>query len=235
MKLEDDSGSTRTQIDLKPNSTRIETPLAELVFGLLNASSTYKQMIRSIAENHSVTAGREAPVFDVYLVESSQYSLDSITNALAKIQLKSCQSHTLAELLDNHRDVASIDDLPFQHGTLAETMLADYESDLECFSPECLVSIINHQEGGAPSQHDPNEALDQISEDNLTRDPPQDEDEATRTARKARNQRKGERRARAAERARLPPRNLNNEFNNVADLVFTTPIAAMIESTLRLM
>ena len=95
--------------------------------------------------------------------------------------------------------------------------------------------MIIQQPGGAPSQHDPNEALDQISEDNLTRDAPQDVDEAIRTARRARNQRKGERRARAAERARLPPRNLNNEFNNVADLVFTTLIAAMIESTLRLM
>ena len=29
-KLEDKSGSTRTQIDLRPNSTRIETPLAQL-------------------------------------------------------------------------------------------------------------------------------------------------------------------------------------------------------------
>jgi hypothetical protein len=37
------------------------------------------------------------------------------------------------------------------------------------------------------------------------------------------------------ENARLPPRNLNNEFNNVADSVFTTPIAAMTEETLRLM
>jgi len=77
--------------------------------------------------------------------------------------------------------------------------------------------------------------VDQISEDNLTQDAPQDEDEATRTARMARNQRKGERRARAAERARLPPCNLNNEFNNVADPIFTTPIAAMTEATLRLM
>ena len=34
MKLKDDSGSTRYQIDLKPNSTRIETPLTQLVFGL---------------------------------------------------------------------------------------------------------------------------------------------------------------------------------------------------------
>ena len=81
----------------------------------------------------------------------------------------------------------------------------------------------------------PNKALDQISEDNLTQDAPQDEDEATRTARRARNQRKGERRARAVERARLPPRNLNNEFNNIADPVFTTPIATMTEATLRLM
>ena len=42
MKLEDNSGSTRTQIDLKPISTRIETPLAQPLFGLRNSSSTYK-------------------------------------------------------------------------------------------------------------------------------------------------------------------------------------------------
>ena len=114
-------------------------------------------------------------------------------------------------------------------------MLADYESDLESFSPECLVSVINQQAGGAPSLHDPNEALDQISEDNLTQEAPQDEDESTRTVRRARNQRKGECRVRATERARLTPRNLNNEFNNIADLVFRTPIAAMTEATLRLM
>ena len=40
--IEDNSGSTRTQIDLKPNSTRIEIPLAQPVLGLCNASSTYK-------------------------------------------------------------------------------------------------------------------------------------------------------------------------------------------------
>ena len=87
---------------------------------------------------------------------------------LTKIQLKSCQSHTLAELLDNLREVASIDDLPFQHGTpLAieretgseEIVLADCESDLESFTPECLVLVIIQQARGAPSQHDPTEAL----------------------------------------------------------------------------
>ena len=70
-------------------------------------------------ENHLVTASREAPVFDVYPdpVESSHDNLDFVTNVLAKIQLKSCRDHSLAELLDNIREVASIDDLPFQHGT----------------------------------------------------------------------------------------------------------------------
>ena len=130
-------------------------------------------------ENSSVTASREAPIFDVYPDpdESSHDSLDFITNALTKIQLKSCQDHTLAELLDNLREVASIDDLPFQHGTpltperetgSGGTELADYESDLESYSPECLVSVINQQGGGALSHHDPNETADQISEDNLT-------------------------------------------------------------------
>ena len=39
-KLEDNSGSTRTQINLDLSSTRIETPLAQPIFGLRNASST---------------------------------------------------------------------------------------------------------------------------------------------------------------------------------------------------
>jgi hypothetical protein len=95
--------------------------------------------------------------------------------------------------------------------------------------------VINQQAGGAPSHHDPNETADHISGDNLTEDGPQDEDDATRIAHRARNQCKGERRARAAERARLPPRNLNQEFNNAADPIFTTPISAMTEATLRLM
>ena len=182
-------------------------------------------------ENQSATASREAPVFDVYPdpVESPQDSLDFITNALAKMQLKSCRSRTLAELLDNLREVASIDDLPFQHGTplvtkretgSGETILADYDSDLESFSTERLVPVIIQQP--EHSHHDPTEALDQISADNLTQDAPADEDEATRTVRRARNQRKGECRAQAAEQALLPPRNLNNEFNNVADPVFRT-------------
>ena len=57
-------------------------------------------------ENQSATATREP---------------DFINNALAKMQLKSCRGHTLTELLDNLREVASIDDLLFQHVTPLET------------------------------------------------------------------------------------------------------------------
>jgi hypothetical protein len=42
-------------------------------------------------------------------------------------------------------------------------------------------------------------------------------------------------RTRAAEGAHLPPCNLNNEFNNAADPIFTTPITAMTEATRLLM
>jgi len=95
-KLEDNSSSTRTQINLKPKSTQIGTPLAQPIFGLRNSSSAYKQMIKSIyensldhllhIENHSVTANLEAPIFDEYPdpVESPQDSLDFITNALSR-------------------------------------------------------------------------------------------------------------------------------------------------------
>ena len=132
MKIEDNSGSTRTQIDLELNSTWIETLLAQPIYGLRNASFTYQQMIKSIypsyedsldktlgIENFSATASRGALVFDVYLDsdESSHENLDMITDALAKSQLKSCHDYSFAELLDNLREVASIDDLPFQHGT----------------------------------------------------------------------------------------------------------------------
>ena len=50
-KLEDNSSSTRTQINLKPKLTRVGTPLAQPIFGLRNSSSAYKQMIRSIYQN----------------------------------------------------------------------------------------------------------------------------------------------------------------------------------------
>ena len=116
-KLEDNSGSTRTQIDLKSNSTRIETLLARPIFGLRNASSTYQQMIKSIysaygasldylsyVKNSLTTASREAPIFDVYSdsdESSSDDNLDLIIDALTQLQVKSRSARTPTELLDH--------------------------------------------------------------------------------------------------------------------------------------
>ena len=84
MKLEDNSDSTRTQIDLQPNSIRIETPLAQSIY-----ENSFNQLL--CVENSSATTSREAPIFDVYPDpdESSHDSLDFITSALVKFQLKS--------------------------------------------------------------------------------------------------------------------------------------------------
>ena len=109
-------------------------------------------------ENFSATASRGAPIFDVYSDsnESSNDNMDPLIDALAKIQFKYCHGYSFTELLDSLREVASIDDLPFQHGTpltpiretgSGGTELADYRSDLESYTPERLVSMINQQEG----------------------------------------------------------------------------------------
>ena len=71
------------------------------------------------AKNSFATASWEAPVFDVYSDsdESSHDNLDLMINAFAKLQVKSCHGYTPAELLNSLREVASINDLPYQHGT----------------------------------------------------------------------------------------------------------------------
>ena len=70
-------------------------------------------------ENFTATARQGAPVFDVYSDsdESSHDSLDSIADVLAKLQLKFFHDYSFVELLNNLQEVASIDDLPFQHDT----------------------------------------------------------------------------------------------------------------------
>ena len=117
------------------------------------------------------------------------------------------------------------------------TKLANYGSDLDSYSPEhhIYVTILNEHDQDAHNQHDPNETPDQISEDDLTTNTPQDEDEARRIARRRKNERRAQCRVPTAERAHVNPRDLNQDFDNVVDLIFDTPIAAMAEATIRLM
>ena len=199
-------------------------------------------------KNSMATARREAPIFDVYSDsdESSCDNLDLIINALSQLQVKSCSGQRPVELIDNLREVASIDDLPYQHGTpltpirttgSGGTELVDYGSDLNSYTPERQISVIihNQQDPDALRQHDPNKTPDQISEDELTINAPLDVDEARRIARRRKNQRREERRVRAAERACINLCDLNRDFDNATDAIFNTPITAMAEATIRLM
>ena len=69
------------------------------------------------------------------------------------------------------------------------TKLANYGSDLDSYSPEhhIYTGIINNRDQDALSKHDPNETLDQISEDDLTVNALQVEDEAKWTAQRRMN------------------------------------------------
>ena len=115
-----------------------------------------------------------------------------------------------------------------------ETELADYGSDLDSYSTEChiYVTIVNSYDQDVLSQHDPNETPDQVSEDDLTTNSPQDEDDARKTAHRRKNERRAQRRVQAAERAHVNPRDLNQDFDNAANPIFDTPIVAMAEATI---
>ena len=114
-----------------------------------------------------------------------------------------------------------------------ETKLANYGSDLDSYSPEhhIYTGIINNRDQDALSKHDPNETLDQISEDDLTVNALQVEDEAKRTAQRRMN---GGPSAKF-EQPIFIALDLNREFDNVADPIFDTPTAAMAEATIHLM
>ena len=97
-------------------------------------------------KNLSVTASQEAPIFDVYSdsdESSSDDNLDLIINAFTQLQVKSCSGQRPAELLVDSREVASIDDLQYQHGTpltpiqrtgSCRTELVEYGSDIDSYT-----------------------------------------------------------------------------------------------------
>ena len=88
--------------------------------------------------------------------------------------------------------------------------------------------------GGNEVLHDPNETLYYISDNEVTANAPLDEDEAARESRRRKNRQREWRRQEAAARAR-GARDLHGAFDAAADPVFNSPIATMVEATLRLM
>ena len=89
--------------------------------------------------------------------------------------------------------MANIDDLPYQHGRPLSpiqdegsgyTVLADYSSSLDSYSPNRQIFMAA---GGNEVLHDPNETLYYISDNEVTANAPLDEDEAARESRRRKN------------------------------------------------
>ena len=133
------------------------------------------------------------------------------------------------QLLDSAHHVAHIEDLPFQHGKpLSPTrgvgarsiVLVDHDSGLDSYSPDRQVFMATEDNG---DRYDPNEIVDQTSQDELIADAPQEEDEARRNAGRRKNQRWQQRREEVATRARgrpVEPHDLNGNFAAEEDPIF---------------
>ena len=101
-------------------------------------------------EDEGATAGREAPIFDTYsdsddgIESSSDDNLNLIFAATSQLRAKFWIGSQPAEPPDYSRVVASIKDLPYQHGRplspiqegrSGETVLVDSSSGLDSYSP----------------------------------------------------------------------------------------------------
>ena len=134
------------------------------------------------------------------------------------------------------RLIACLDPLPFQHGAplapIPEEATATevISSSSSSYSPEREVFVaINEHTPDSPDRHHrrvPREL--EVSDDELTADAPQPENEAQRERRRARNARRAERRRRLAEYVNtgFPVMNLDEAFDAVATRQHNTPFAA---------
>jgi hypothetical protein len=184
-KLIFDASSIRSPSSLRSESTQSKILLTQPTFGLRNTASVYEKSIRSAfsslreegldhlhcIRNMDATAHREAPFFYSYpdsdedIEKLFEKCLDLMTNSTSQGQISSWRGFLPTELLDSLRLVANIDDLPYQHGRPLSpiqdegsgyTVLADYNSSLDSYSPNRQIFMAT---GGNEIHHDPNETL----------------------------------------------------------------------------
>ena len=138
-------------------------------------------------------------------------------------------------------------DLPYQSGRppspvrgeeIGDTALVDYSTTHSTPDRQVYVSL-NREESALGSQADQYaiENLDQISDDELSVNAPQDESQQDRESRRRRNHRRATRRKNAttqAQRAPAPhgPRNLQRDLDEVANSAFCSPLINLAEAAI---
>jgi hypothetical protein len=153
----------------------------------------------------------------------------------------------LAGALNNAQVVACLHDLPYQSGRplspvrgeeIGDTALVDYSTTHSTPDRQVYVSL-HGEESALGSQADQyaNENLDQISDDELSVNAPQDESQQDRKSWRRRNRRRATRKKNVTARAqRTPaphgPRNLRRDLDEAADNAFCSPLINLAEAAI---
>jgi len=149
--------------------------------------------------------------------------------------------------INNARLVACLRDLPYQPGRplspvrgeeIGDTVLVDYSTTHSTPDKQVYVSL-HGEESTLGSQADryANETLDQISDDELSVNAPQDESQQNKESRRQRNRHRAIHKKNATARAqRTPaphgPRNLQQDLDEAADNAFDSPLINLAEAAI---
>jgi hypothetical protein len=137
----------------------------------------------------------------------------------------------LSNLLgDEDRLVAHLEPLPFQEGKPLATMVEESTELVEASFDELISRQVLMAEEGEDDGISPNDALDMISEDEVTANTG-DENDTEREARRARNRARAARRSRVNECMRSMHRELDAEFAAMSERGFRTPVADIVRVT----
>ena len=201
------------------------------------------------------TGTRIPPLLDSYPDSDDDFDLDSDS--------LNCQSLTIMAIpqsrvvfwknsestddVNNARMVACLRDLPYQPGRplspvrveeVGDTALVDYSTTHSTPDRQVYVSLHGDESAlGSQADRYANESLDQISDDELSVNAPQDEPQQDKESRRQRNRRRVIRRKNAtarAQRAPAPhgPRNLQQGLDEAADNAFDSPLINLAEAAI---
>ena len=188
----------------------LDTFSTRLPFGLHNSAASYSAIIHRKNLARSFARTRTAPQFDSYLDSDDDFDPDSLDYPCLTI-LATPQSRVVywkdseyASLLNNARLVACLRDLPYQSGRplspvreegIGDTALVDYNTSHSTPDQQVYVSLHGDDSAlGSQADRYANERLEQISDDELSVNAPQDESPQDKDNRRRRNRRRAARR-----------------------------------------
>lgn len=238
----------------RSDSTRSKEHRTRLPFGLRNTATIYREAIQSesffdfekdlddllhtrLDKKKEATACREAPIFDYYL--GSDDDTETVISTSRGRMISTPQDRLVYwkvlkpfELHYNDtRLVVILQELLFQEGrplspvreeSVINTILVEYSSDEH--TSERFVFMASHGPKVEVSDRHNNELPTEVSVDEETAEAG-NEEEAQRTARRLRNQKREKHKRNAIERQDWLARNLDAQFAAAEEVGFRTPIA----------